>query len=70
MEVLAQVVANRGIATYGSDGGYGTGGSDDGGSGTQRVDWQWQTGHSIELHLIFIQLIVSEMLMIYTLLFL
>jgi len=27
-----------------------TGGSDDGGSGTQWVDWQWQTGHSNELH--------------------
>jgi len=54
---------NREIATYDGDGGTGTGSSDDGGSGTQRVDWQWQTGHSIELHK-FIQLIVIKLLMI------
>jgi len=54
---------NREIATDDADGGLGTGGSDDGGSGTQRVDWQWQTGHRIELHK-FIQLIVIKMLMI------
>jgi len=43
---------NRVIATYDGDGGTVTGGSDDGGSGTQQwwrlVGWQWQTGDSVE----------------------